>query len=209
MKYYPAFLRLEGRRCVVVGGGDVAERKVFALLEAGALVTVISPVLTERLSGLKEEGRIEHIGRSYEEGDLEGAAVIIAATGDMGVNRKVSRDAGSTPVNVVDVPELCTFIVPSVVRRGALTVAVSTSGVSPALARSIREELEGLFPDATGPFLDHLRAVRKEVLESDLPPPRRSDLLKRIGGREVLRILRTEGLEAAVRHVRDLLAQSG
>ncbi|NOZ25181.1 MAG: bifunctional precorrin-2 dehydrogenase/sirohydrochlorin ferrochelatase [Nitrospirae bacterium] len=209
MRYYPVFLDLRGRRCIVIGGGDVAERKVLALLDAGAEVTVISPELTAGLDGLKRAGRIEHAERRYQDGDLEGAFIVIAATSDMEVNRKVSRDAGNIPVNVVDVPDLCTFIVPSVVRRGDLTIAVSTSGASPALSRSIREEMEGLYTEDFSILVRHLARIRKALTGTDMPPERRTHVLKRLGSREVLRILRTEGPEAALRHVEDTLRSLG
>ncbi|MEC4686113.1 MAG: bifunctional precorrin-2 dehydrogenase/sirohydrochlorin ferrochelatase [Nitrospirota bacterium] len=209
MRYYPVFLNLEGKRCIVIGGGEVAERKVLTLLEAGASVTVISPELTERLAGLKRAGQIEHIQRRYQEGDLTGAFIVIAATSAMDVNRKVSGDAGNIPVNVVDVPDLCTFIVPSVVKRGELTIAVSTSGASPALSRSIREELEDLYTKEAGDLLQHIAGIRKTLMESDIPPEKRAVILKRLGSREVLQILREEGPEGALRHIQDILDHSG
>ncbi len=209
MRYYPVFLNLEGKSCIVIGGGEVAERKVLALLDAGAAVTVISPELTERLAGLKREGRIAHTQRRYQEGDLTGAFIVIAATSDMDVNRKVSGDAGNIPVNVVDVPALCTFIVPSVVRRGELAMAVSTSGASPALSRSIRKELEDLYPEETGVLLQHLARTRKTLMGSDVPIEKRAAILKRLGSREVLKILREKGLDGALRHIQDMLDHSG
>ncbi len=209
MRYYPVFLNPEGKRCIIIGGGEVAERKVLTLLDAGAAVTVISPELTERLAGLKRAGQIEHIERRYQEGDLTGAFIVIASTSDMDVNRKVSGDAGNIPVNVVDVPALCTFIVPSVIKRGKLTIAVSTSGASPALSRSIREELEDLYTEEVGDILQHLAEIRKTLTESDIAPEKRAVILKRLGSREVLKILREEGLDRALRHIQDMLDHSG
>ena len=209
MRYYPVFLNLEGKRCVVVGGGDVAERKVLALLDSGASVTVISPELTERLYDLKFAGRIEHLQRDYREGDLKGAFIVIAATSEMDVNRKVSGDAEGIPVNVVDTPELCSFIVPSVLRRGPLTIAVSTSGTSPALSRSIREELEALYTEEVGTLLEHIVRIRKELMGSDLSPEKRTAILKSLGSRETLRILRQKGIDETRRYIQDLLEGKG
>ena len=145
--YYPVFLHVKGRRCVVVGGGEVAQRKVEALVEAGARVRVIAPSLTPRLSEMAAAGTVEAEPRPYAPGDLKGAFLAIAATDDAETNTLVTREARRRRVllNVVDQPRACSFIVPSVVRRGELVLAVSTGGLSPALARRVREELEAHF----------------------------------------------------------------
>src|SRR6266850_1726168 len=148
--YFPSFLDLRGRACLVVGGGLVAERKARALVECGARVTVVSPVVTTSLAGLAAAGGLIHRARRFRRSDLRGCAVAIAATGDSIVDAAVQSTARRRRVlvNVVDRPEQCDFIVPSVLRRGALQIAVSTGGRSPALAREIRRRLEGLFdPD--------------------------------------------------------------
>ncbi len=209
MSHFPVFLNLEGRRCVVIGGGKVAERKVLSLLEAGASVTVISPELTEVLQDLSSRGVIEHLPRGYREGDLKGACIAIAATPDAGLNRRVSEENPGVPLNVVDSPELCSFIVPSVVRRGLLSIAVSTSGASPALSRSIREELEELYPEDLGGFLDELARTRRALTASGLAGDRRRRILKRLGSREVLEVVREGGLEAGRRYIRGLLQEEG
>ncbi len=141
--YYPAFLDIKGRACTVIGGGEVAERKVRFLLECGGRVTLISPEATEGLEELSREGRIIWRRRPYQEGDLAEAFLAIAATDDNGVNRQVSAEAKRSKVllNVVDVPPLCDFIAPSIVRRGDVIVATSTGGTAPALARTFREKL--------------------------------------------------------------------
>jgi len=210
VKYYPVFLNLSGRLCVVVGGGSVAERKTLSLLEADAVVKVISPSLTEGLRLLLEEGRIQHIPRGYRKGDLDGAFLVVAATPDMDLNRSIFRDGKGIPVNVVDIPELCSFIVPSVVRRGPLTIAISTSGVSPALSRSIREEMEEIYGQEFGEYVDFLSIVREKVkAQSGLAGDERARILKVIGSRQVLRMLREEGAEAAKAYVKQVLQSSG
>ncbi|MFC1939214.1 bifunctional precorrin-2 dehydrogenase/sirohydrochlorin ferrochelatase [Chloroflexota bacterium] len=142
--YYPVFLNICGRRCVVVGGGQVALRKVRVLLEHGADVEVISPNLCTGLAQFAESGKIRALNRQYQTGDLRGALVAIAATGDNGVNQRVANEAHekSVLVNVVDDAENSDFIVPSYLRKGEITVAISTAGRSPALARKIRTSLE-------------------------------------------------------------------
>ena len=142
--YYPIFLNISGRRCVVVGGGQVALRKVKALIECGADVEVISPDLCLELRRLAESREVRALNREYQSGDLRGAFVVIAATDNSDVNRKVAEEAkrNAALVNVVDDAENSDFIIPSYLRRGDVTVAISTAGKSPALARKIRNRLE-------------------------------------------------------------------
>ncbi|MGH2728791.1 MAG: precorrin-2 dehydrogenase/sirohydrochlorin ferrochelatase family protein [Actinomycetota bacterium] len=162
---YPAILLLEGRLAVVIGGGQVAERKVRTLRDAGAKVRLVSDQLTRRLRELAEAGDVELVERRYERGDLAGAAVAVAATDDEEVNRGVfaeATDAG-IPVNVVDNIALCTFIAPSIVRRGDLVVAISTGGAAPALAVRIRERLEREFGDEYARFLELMAELRDRI----------------------------------------------
>ena len=153
-RYYPAYLDLSGRRCVVVGAGAVAERKVLQLLEADADVMLVSPSATPELERLADERHLRWIRRAYAPGDLAGAMLAIAATDDETVNRTVHAEAEreKTLLNVVDVPALCGFIAPSVVERGPVTVAISTAGTSPALARKLRELMDGR---QNPPHFDH------------------------------------------------------
>ncbi len=209
MKYYPAFLNLTDRLCIVVGGGGVAERKVLSLLKAGASVRVISPELNEGLQRLKEEGRIQHIDRAYQEGDLKDAFLIIAATSDMDVNRAVYEEAKDRPVNVVDVPELCSFIVPSIIERGPLLIAISTSGASPAMARSIREELESFFKEDFEEFFHFLAEIRHRIKNLHIPASERAEILKELGSKKVLRLLLVEGTQSAKKGIMGILAKRG
>jgi siroheme synthase-like protein len=142
--YYPIFLNVSGKRCVVVGGGQVALRKVGALLAQGANVEVISPDICPELKKLADTGEIAVQVKIYQPGDLKRALIVIAATDDHGINLEVAKEAKMTgiPVNVVDDPGNSDFIVPSCLRRGDVAVAISTSGRSPALARKIRARLE-------------------------------------------------------------------
>ena len=139
------FLDVTDRRCVVIGGGNIGEEKVVKLLEYNDKVVVISPEVNEGVKGLADDGRVNWFQREYRPGDLEGAFIAIAATDDNVVNRQIADEATERNVllNVVDVTHLCTFIAPSVVRRGEVTIATSTGGASPALARKFREVLSG------------------------------------------------------------------
>ncbi len=163
--YYPAFLDLRGKRCLVVGGGSVAVRKANDLVTAGASVCVISPDADPMLRALSQERVLELIEREYRVGDLAGARLVISATDDPEVNRAVATEAqrAGAWVNVVDDPPLCDFIVPAVVRRGDLVVAVSTGGKSPAMARALRQELEALLGPEYEAALDIVHRLRAEL----------------------------------------------
>jgi len=176
MSYYPIVLKLEGRPCLVVGGGVVAERKVSSLLEAGARVRVVAPRFTPGLEAMGREGVVELVPREYQARDLEGAALVISAASRREVNTQVAREAGERGVlvNVVDSPRECSFIVPSVVRRGGLILAISTSGLSPALARHLREKLEEEFGEEFGPLLELLAELRPRAQGRTLEALRQS-----------------------------------
>ncbi len=149
MGAFPIVLELEGRPCLVVGGGPVAEHKVEALLGADARVTVVSPTLTRRLQAWIDARAVRHLAGEYRAGDVSGHALVFVATDDPALTATVVAEARALRVwvNAADDPARCDFTLPSVLRRGDLTVAVSTGGTSPALARTIREELEGYFTD--------------------------------------------------------------
>jgi precorrin-2 dehydrogenase/sirohydrochlorin ferrochelatase len=171
MKYYPIGLQIEGRSCLVVGGGRVAERKARGLIECGAKVTVISPELTPGLTTLLGEGVLHWEARGYRGGDSTGFFLVMAATDDPEVQDQVQADAlrGQTLLNVADVPEKCNFILPALVRRGGLTVAISTSGKSPALAKKLRQEIEGWLVPQYEIVVEALGVIRPYVLAWGLP----------------------------------------
>ncbi|MFA5354854.1 MAG: bifunctional precorrin-2 dehydrogenase/sirohydrochlorin ferrochelatase [Thermodesulfovibrionales bacterium] len=194
LPYYPAFVDLTGKSCIVVGGGKVAERKVLSLLRSGASVTVISPDLSSPLRRQREKGALEHRERNYRKGDLRNAFLVIAATSDEGVNRRVAEDAPCL-VNVVDNPEISSFIVPSLIRRGPLSIAVSTSGASPAMAMAMRAEMESLYPKELGQFLEFLRGIRKKALKEIGDREIREEFLRWAGSAELLERLREKGLQ--------------
>lgn len=188
--YYPVFLDLRGRDCLVIGGGRVAERKALALLRAGARVKVISPSLTPRLGKESAKGGLRHIARRYRKGDLRGAFLAIAAVDSAEENRKVAEDAEGVLLNVVDTPSLCSFIVPSTVKRGPLQIAISTSGASPAMAKAIRKELEALYTARLGRYLSALGEKRREVILGVADAGKRRKLLKPLASADVLKRLR-------------------
>ena len=160
--FYIACLRLTGRRCVVVGGGDVGLEKVEGLLACDGAVTLIAPEAVPQLEELAREGSIEWIRREYETGDLEATFIAIAATDDTDVNIRVYEDAERRAmlVNVVDVPPLCNFILPAIVRTGPLAIAISTAGASPALAKRIKAEIADQFGEPYARLAEILNEAR-------------------------------------------------
>ena len=166
--YYPVFIDVSDRQCVVIGGGSIGEEKVHKLLDCGARLVVISPDVNAGVRELADSGGVTWVQRDYQPGDLKGAFIAIAATDDNKVNRLIADEANERNVllNVVDVTHLCTFIAPSVARRGDVTIATSTGGASPALARKFREELSGSrlleYADLT-PLLSEARAELKRL----------------------------------------------
>jgi len=180
--YFPIFLNLEGKLCVVIGGGKVGERKVRSLLEAKALIKLVSPEATPALQKLAEEGQIIWERRGYQPGDLEGAWLVVAATNDPLVQKSIYQEANDKRVfcNIVDVPEFCSFIVPSVIKRGSLTIAISTSGASPAVARRIREGLELQFGLEYEVYLKLMENLRKQILGLNLSPKEKEEKLHRL-----------------------------
>lgn len=192
MAYYPIFLRLGGERCVVIGGGDVAERKVDSLLAAGARVTVVAPSLTPALAERLARGEITHAHRAYREGDLDGARLAYAATGDETLHAELAGAAAAAGVllNVADRPPWCGFIVPAVLRRGELTVAVSTGGGSPALAGRVRDDIARHLGPEYERALEVLARLRERLQAQDLPGAERQRILRDLVASELLECLR-------------------
>ena len=169
-QYYPINLNIRNRKCLVVGGGSVGSRKANTLLECGAKVTVISPELTAVLLGLAEKKAIEWISRPYDESDIRGVFLVIAATNDYRLNHRIYLDARkfNKLCNIADQPEACDFILPSIVRREDLVITVSTSGKSPAYAGKVKQKLENCFGNENAVFLRMMGSIRKRMLsESD------------------------------------------
>lgn len=170
MKNFPVFLSLSNKHCTVIGGGSVAERKVESLLGAGASVKVVSPVLTNQLAFLVSEEKVGYINRGYETGDTQGAFLVIAATDNKAINQSVAEEAAeqNALINVVDNPSLGNFIVPSVLDRSPVTIAVSTGGASPVLARQLRMKLESMIPSSCGELAGITEEYR-EIVKQKFP----------------------------------------
>jgi siroheme synthase-like protein len=172
MAYYPVFIELQDRACLVIGGGREAQRKVEGLLAAEGTVTLISPTLTDDLQRLLADGRFTWIEREYREGDVEGYEVVMVATDDGAVNATVSAEGKRRRVwvNAADDPPNCDFILPAVIRKGSITIAASTGGGSPALARRLREELEAYLTEEMPALAELLKEVRAELRARNVLP---------------------------------------
>jgi precorrin-2 dehydrogenase/sirohydrochlorin ferrochelatase len=189
---YPVNLQVNNRPCVVVGGGSVAERKVLALLAAGACVTVISPQVTQGLAEMIEEKRLLHIARSYIEGDLAGFFIVICATNNSTVNKMAAEEASQADalVNVADAPDLGNFSVPSKIAHGDLLITISTGGKSPALARRLGAELAEQYGPEYGIYLDLVAEARTKVKESMNSSKAREAFWRQTIDQEVINLLK-------------------
>ena len=198
MRYYPVHLDIQNRNCLVVGGGAVGTRKVVTLLDCGANVTVISPVVSQQLQDFAISGLIEVRERSYQSGDLDGMFLVIGATDDEGLNRQISRDADqlNTLCNIADRPEVCNFILPAIVQREDLVITISTSGKSPALAKKLRKTLEYQFGKEYGIFLKFMGTIRKRLLSQTHEPEAHKHLFEQLIAADLIVMIREENTDA-------------
>ena len=187
MSFFPMFIKLRDRQCVVIGGGKTAEAKIPGLIEAEARVRVIAPKVTEAISTWAREGCVEWLQQKFESGDLEGAFLVIAATSAADVNQEVFQEAEArgTLCNAVDDPARCHFYYPAVVRRGALQIAISTSGFSPALAQRLRRELEVEFGPEYETWLEWLGLIRSVLRRSGGDPEDTKKILHLLASNEM------------------------
>jgi precorrin-2 dehydrogenase/sirohydrochlorin ferrochelatase len=200
VKYYPAFLDVKNKKAVVVGGGKVSERKVRLLISAGANVTLISPDITDNLRTLTEKGFLEHIQRNYKKGDLKDAYIVIAGTSSAATNTKVAQEAGHL-VNVIDIPYEGNYIVPSIVKRGPLTIAISTEGASPAISKAIRKEIEGYYSREFARYLRFVEMVRKKAMKKIKNDKKREQFLKSLASEALLDDLRSKGFSTVQKEI--------
>jgi precorrin-2 dehydrogenase/sirohydrochlorin ferrochelatase len=209
MRYYPVYLDIRNRRCLVVGGGSVGTRKVMTLLECGAVVTVVSPLVSPKLLELAEAGSIEWKKGTYRRSDLEGVFLVIGATDKQELNRQIYTDAEplNKLCNIVDRPEDCNFILPSVVNRGDLVIAVSTSGKSPAFAKKLRKDLEKQFGEEYAEFLRLMGAIRKKLLRKGHDPEAHRDLFASLINKDLLELIRKRDTMETDRLLREIFGE--
>jgi len=208
-RFYPVLVDLQGKKALVVGGGKVAQRKIETLLEHGATVQVVAKELTASLEELRRAGRIEFLGEEFSETFVDGVFVVFAATDDAALNRRVSRTAQqrSLLVNAVDQPADCNFIVPSVLSRGDLVIAVSTSGKSPAFARKVRVELEQSFGEEYGLFLNLMGNLRKEILRLGLSQEENKSTFEDLVTSDLLTAIREKNWDLASQIIEKVLGR--
>jgi len=200
MRYYPVNLDIRDRHCLVVGGGSVGTRKIKTLLDCGGRVTVISLEVSAALDTLARSGRVELKQRAYSQSDLEDVFLVIGATDDQDLNRRISSDAARQNLlcNIADRPEICNFILPSIVSRGDLTISISTAGQSPAMAKTLRKSLEQQFGTEYADMLRLMGAVRKKLLRQRHEPEAHKPLFEQLihsGLRDLIRDQRTEDID--------------
>lgn len=205
MRYYPVNLDIRGRKCLVVGGGQVGARKVKTLIQCGATVTVVSPEATPVLIQLATDNTIRLNQRPYRSTDLEGMFLVIGATDDEVLNRRIHADAERYNLlcNIADRPEICNFILPAIFRRGDFVLAVSTAGKSPAFAKHIRMRLEDQFGPEYGTLLDLLGAIRVKLLAQAHAPEAHKPLFEELIAADLLSMVKAKDTQAIDR----LLAQ--
>jgi len=198
VRYYPIFLDIRNRSCLVVGGGGVGCRKAVTLLECGARVVVVAPEVDRELRELAARGAIELRRRTYRASDLEGMFLVIGATDDQPVNLQIKRDADRQGklCNIADRPEACHFILPAVVQRGDLVVAVSTSGKSPAFAKKVRQELTRTLGPEYAECLELLGSVRLKLVSENRAPEAHKELFERLIDRGLIRLMKKRDLKA-------------
>lgn len=210
MKYYPIFLDLKGRRVLVFGGGKVAERKIRTLLSSGAAIILISPTTTPQIRRWAQQGRIQLKRRSYRSSDIQRASLVIATTDNPLTQKSISSHAHKQriPINVVDRPELCSFITPATINRGSLTIAISTSGKSPALAQRLRKELSKEIGSAYGELLGLLGSVRKQILIEVPSLTKRRLLFHKLVQSDILDLLKKKKRNEAKKRLASLLKKN-
>jgi precorrin-2 dehydrogenase/sirohydrochlorin ferrochelatase len=192
MRYYPVNLDIRNRNCLVVGGGDVGTRKVMTLLDCGAMVVVVSPAVTEKIEELSNNGLIKLERRGFKPTDLDQMFLVIGATDNPELNRQIHTGAERLGMlcNIADRPEVCNFILPAIVNRGDLIIAISTSGKSPAFAKQMRKDLEKKFGIEYAEFLTLMGGIRTKLLSEDHEPEAHKPLFENLIKRNLVNLIK-------------------
>jgi precorrin-2 dehydrogenase / sirohydrochlorin ferrochelatase len=203
--HYPLFINISGKSCVVIGGGKIAERKVAMLLKFNAEVKVISPKFNRVLSKLSESGKIAVIKREYREGDLEGALLVFAATNRKDTNERIKKEAETNGilVNVVDDPALCDFIVPSIVKKNPIIIAISTSGLLPSLSKKLRKEISEYVTEDYTKYARIIGKFRKLLIETVIDKKMRGEIMAEINKTEMRELMNMTMKEMKIRFLKE------
>ncbi|MBW2642934.1 MAG: bifunctional precorrin-2 dehydrogenase/sirohydrochlorin ferrochelatase [Deltaproteobacteria bacterium] len=198
MKYYPVNLDIRNRKCLVVGGGTVGTRKVMTLLNCGAKVTVVSSDVAEKLQELSDGDIIKLEKRPFQISDLDKMFLVMGATDNQEINREIHSEAERLGVlcNIADRPEVCNFILPAIVNRGDLIIAISTSGKSPAFAKKIRKDLEKVFGTEYAEFLKLMGEIRNKLLSEDHEPEAHKHLFEKLIKRDLIKMIKDRNIAA-------------
>ncbi|MDH3356788.1 MAG: bifunctional precorrin-2 dehydrogenase/sirohydrochlorin ferrochelatase [Desulfobacteraceae bacterium] len=198
MRYYPVYLDIKDRDCLVIGGGSVGTRKILTLLSCGANVTVVSTAATEKLHQLSNNGVIKLKERPFQTTDLDDRFLVIGATDNQELNFNIHAEAERRGLlcNIADRPKVCNFILPSIVNRGDLIIAISTSGKSPAFAKKLRKHLEKEFGDEYAELLKLMGAIRKKLLSQDHEPEAHKHLFEQLIERNLVQMLKEGDTES-------------
>ena len=202
---YPLYLNIKDKKCLVIGGGKVAQRKVESLIDCEADVVVVSPVLTSYLKEIVENNRIIYRKKEYSPEDLKDVFLVICATDSETVNAKAAEECmhRGILVNVIDDPEKCSALVPAVIRRGSMAISISTGGKSPYVSRKIREKLESQFGNEYERYLDILGDIRREALIKEPDPAKRKEMFRSLVDSDLLDLIRAGNNEG----VKERIAQ--
>jgi len=206
-RYYPAYLDIKGKKCLVAGGGEIAERKINLLLKCGGSVSVVSPELTRRLKELNSKGKIKFFKENFKEKYLKDIFLVIGATDNNKVNIKIYKAAAKKNilVNIVDSPEMCNFIVPSIAERGDLIIAVSTGGKSPALAKKLRKELEDRYKFEYAKFLNIMGDLRKKISSKIRDKKKREEIYNKLVDSDIINLIRDGNNKSAKNRIDEII----
>lgn len=205
---YPVFLNLADKTCLIVGGGQVAERKAASLMEHEARVRLVSPRVEKNIAAWAQDGLVDWIPREFQIQDLEGVFMVFIATDTWQLNQEIAslcREQGIL-VNAVDDPPNCDFYVPSVLRRNSLAIAVSTEGKSPLYAARLRRELEDIVGPEHGEYVDILGRLRKEVKDSDLDITQRREIFSRLVDSDLLELIKAGQDEKVEERIKECMS---
>jgi len=209
MSYYPIFLDLDNKKVIIVGGGEVAERKIKVVLGYGCQIYIISPHLTPHLRQLVAKRRIHHISHESLDKLMDDAVMVIVATGDPEVNLQIASQAKGHGllVNVVDQPAACNFIMPSIVKRGDLQIAISTAGKSPAMTKKIRKEMEALFGPEYGPLMELLGLLRTKLLSKGQSSAKNKVIFQKLADSNLLQLIKKGNMNGARATLKSILGE--